>query len=188
MHVFDFGLQITLRCKAQPILLLFLPGKPSFSGSLHFTSHRIHADFCCLCHTSAIDLPLNWAVQRADQIGRLLQELNFLFIVLQIILFGNCSQLVFHPIAGLLKQQLETICSKLFQKLVRIFSVPHLQDLHLQAGLLKNRNGTLRGVLSRAVSIINQHNLIRISAEQSSPIFRQCSTKRSNRAIKSILV
>ena len=111
-----------------------------------------------------------------------------LVILPNIELLANCIQLVLHPVGGAFQQELKLIGTELFQILVRILSVPHLQHLHLQAGLFQNGNRPLGRPLTGFVAIINQHHLIGILGQQVGTILRQRRTQRCHSAVEAILM
>ena len=182
------GLKPAGRIQVQLFLLLLFPGLTAFSGPFHFQFHGIHADLGLIGHTAAIDLPLHSTGQSADQFCGFLKVFDLLIIFSKIIFSGNGPQLIFHTVGRLLQQQPEAIRSKFLQEFIRVLGIPHLQHLHLQAGLFQNGNSPLGGVLACIVAVIDQHHLIGIAAEQIGAILRQGSAQGGHGTVKAVLM
>ena len=150
--------------------------------------HGIRADARRFRRPGAVDFPLNRPGEAADKIGGLGNKPDPFLIHGEIILFLNGPELILHPVGGFLQKEPELVRSELPQVFVRVLGIPHLQNLHLKPCLFQHGNGPLGGILARVVPVVDEHNLLRIPAQQHRVLLRQGGAQGCHRAVKAVLV
>ena len=170
------------------LLLPLFSGHTALKGLGNLQLHGIRADARRFRRPGAVDFPLNRPGKTADKIRGLGYKPDPFLIHGEIILFLNGPELILHPVGGFLQKEPELVRSELPQVFVRVLGIPHLQNLHLKPCLFQHGNGPLGGILARVVPVVDEHNLLRIPAQQRRVLLRQGGAQGGHRTVKAVLV
>ena len=97
-------------------------------------------------------------------------------------------QSVLHLVLRPVQQPLECLAPEFPDEFIRVLRPLHLQDPHVEAGLVQNGDGPLGGVDPGGVPVVGQDDLLGVAGDEAGMILGQRGTERGYGTVKARLV